>query len=104
MFKKTKFAIGLAIALGASSAGLAKSRAPMEPYGTSAEQWQCLSDMQASLHGRSVLGSRDTSAYIQDRGNLDSMGLTEEDVMVGRCMTKFYHRYLRLNGEQPRRF
>ena len=104
MFNKTKFAIGLAIVLGASSAGFAKSQVPMEAYGTPAEPWQCLSEMQASLHGRSVLGSRDTSAYIQDLGNLDSMGLTEEDVMVGRCMDKFYHRYLRLHGEQKGRF
>jgi hypothetical protein len=104
VFNKTKIAMCISIFIGATSAGFAKSPIAMEPYGTSAEQWQCLSDMEASLHGRSVLGSRDTSAYIQDRGNLDSMGLTEEDVMVGRCMKKFFHRYLRSHGEQQRRF
>jgi hypothetical protein len=101
MAVKTKVALGVAIIISTASAALANSPIPMEPYGSVAEQWQCLADKEASLHGRSVLGSRDTSAYIQDRGNLDSMGLTEQDVLVGRCMTKFYHRYLRSHGKQP---
>jgi hypothetical protein len=54
--------------------------------------------MEAGLHGQSILGSRDTSEYIQDRGNLDSMGMTEYDVMVGRCMDRIYHKYVRAHG------
>ena len=55
-----------------------------------------VANMEASLHGRSILGSRDTAAYIQDRGYLEqNVGLTEYDVMVGRCMTRFFHRYNR---------
>ena len=68
------------------------------PYGTFAEIQQCVADMQASLHGRSILGSRDTAAYIQDRGNLEDIGVTEYDVMVGRCKTRFFHRYNQLHG------
>jgi hypothetical protein len=97
-----KAALCVAILLGAASPALARSHAPTEPYGTPAEQQQCVDNMEASLHGNSILGSRDTSMYIQDRGNLDSMGLTEYDVMVGRCMGKLYHQYTRLHGSQTR--
>jgi hypothetical protein len=57
---------------------------------------------EASLHGRSILGSRDTAMYIQDRGHLDDMGLTDYDVMVGRCMDKFFRRFISLKERQPR--
>jgi hypothetical protein len=94
----TKAALCLAIILGTASAALARGALPTEPYGTPAEQQQCVANMEAGLGGRSILGSRDTSEYIQDRGNLDSMGLTEYDVMVGRCMNQLYHRYTHLHG------
>src|SRR5437899_9672992 len=95
---KTIVALCVAITLGAGSSALARTHVPSEPQGTPAEQQQCVANMEASLHGQSPLGSRDTSEYIQDRGNLDSMGLTEYDVLVGRCMTKLYHQYLRAHG------
>jgi len=97
MAMKTKVALCVAIILGTVSSALAAS----PPQGTPAQQQQCVANMEASLHGRSVLGSRDTPEYIQDRGNLDSMGMTEYDVLVGRCMTKLYHQYTRLHGGQP---
>ena len=100
MVIKTKLALCAVIILGTVSSGLAAS-APSEPYGSPDEQRQCVSDMEASLHGQSILGSRDTSEYIQDRGNLESMGMTEYDVMVGRCMDKFYHQWTRVHGNQP---
>ena len=98
MFITRKLIVSAAVLLATSSATLAKTAGHMEPYGTPAQQQQCVANMEASLHGQSVLGSRDTSEYIQDRGNLDSEGLTEYDVMVGRCMTKFYHHYVRAHG------
>jgi hypothetical protein len=70
----------------------------IQPYGTDAEVRQCVANMESRFGARSILGSRDTAAYIQDRGNLDDMGLTEYDVMVGRCRNKFFHRYTRLRG------
>ena len=104
MANKSKLALCVVIFLGTVSSALA-ARAPYGPvnvpYGTPAQQQQCVANMEASLHGRSVLGSRDTPEYIQDRGNLDSMGMTEYDVLVGRCMTKLYHQYTRLHGGQP---
>jgi hypothetical protein len=78
------------------------SRMLIDPYGTDAEVQQCVSNMEAGLRGRSILGSRDTAAYIQDRGNLEDMGLTEYDIMVGRCRNKFFHRYIRLREGRPR--
>jgi len=117
VFTKTTFAIFLAVVIGATSAAIAKDqnarrdhlgaasagrRIPIEPYGTDVEVQKCVMDMEAHLHGRSILGSRDTAAYIQDRGNLDDMGLTEYDVMVGRCRNKFVRRYLHLDERQPR--
>ena len=74
----------------------------IEPYGTDGEVAQCVVTLEASLHGRSVLGSRDTAAYIQDRGNLEEMGLTEYDVMVGRCRPSLFHRFLRWRERPPR--
>jgi hypothetical protein len=111
----TKLAIYIAVVVGAASTAVAKDQdarrnqagaaslgGRIEPYGTDAEVQQCVMKMEASLNGRSILGSRDTAAYIQDRGNLDDMGLTEYDVMVGRCRNNFFHRYIRLRGGQPR--
>jgi hypothetical protein len=94
----SKAALCIALILGTASAALARGPVPTLPYGTPAQQQQCVADMEAGLHGQSILGSRDTSEYIQDRGNLDSMGLTEYDVMVGRCMDKIYHHYVRAHG------
>ena len=81
-----------------ASAALARGSAPDLPYGTPAQQQQCVANMEAGLHGQSILGSRDTSEYIQDRGNLDSVGMTEYDVMVGRCMDRIYHHYVHAHG------
>ena len=97
MFVNTKIAICVAVIIGAASAAVAKDQntrrdqAADEPYGTNAQVQQCVASMEARLNGRSILGSRDTAAYIQDRGNLEDMGLTEYDVMVGRCRNKFFH-------------
>jgi hypothetical protein len=76
MVIKTKLALCAVIILGTVSSGLAAS-APSQPYGTPDEQRQCVSDMEASLNGQSILGSRDTSEYIQDLGNLHSNGMSE---------------------------
>src|SRR5438477_11016336 len=82
--------------------GVSGAAASLEPYGTNAEIQRCVADMEASLHGRSILGSRDTAAYIQDRSFLeDNLGVREYDVMVDRCRTRFFHRYNRFYGRQP---
>jgi hypothetical protein len=89
-------------ALVGVSEAVAKVGTPLEPYGTNVEIQRCVMDMEASLHGRSILGSRDTAAYIQDRGFLeDHLGLREYDLMVDRCRTRFFHRYNRFYGRQP---
>jgi hypothetical protein len=85
-------------ALGVSEAATKGEAPPLKPYGTSAEIQQCVANMQASLHGRSILGSRDTAAYIQDRGFAEYTGYTEYDIMVDRCRTRFFHRYNRFYG------
>ena len=100
MANKSKLALCVVIFLATVSSALAASQ-PTEPYGTADQQRQCVSDMEASLHGQSILGSRDTSEYIQDLGNLESNGMSEYDVMVGRCMDKFYHQWTRVHGNQP---
>jgi hypothetical protein len=83
-----------------ASAALPSERASLEPYGTHAEIQQCVANLKASLGAQSVLGSRDTSAFIQDLGNLESMGLTEYNVMVGRCKDRFFRRYNRSLGKR----
>jgi hypothetical protein len=100
MAVKTKLALSVALILGTTSLALAKTPAPTEPYGTDAEQTQCIANTEAGLHGSSVLGPRGTPEYYQDRGNLDSEGLTEEDLILWHCMNKFYHRYTKLHGGQ----
>jgi hypothetical protein len=63
---------------------------------------QCVTNMEASLHGRSILGPRGTAEYIQDLGYLENhLGLREYDLMVDRCKTRFFHRYNRSYGRQP---
>jgi hypothetical protein len=42
-------------ALGGVSGAAAKGGAPLEPYGTNAEIQQCVVDIEASLHGHSIL-------------------------------------------------
>jgi hypothetical protein len=101
MAVKMKLALCVAFLVGATSVALARSSGPTEPYGTPAEQEQCMANIEAGLHGSSVLGPRGTPEYFQDRGNLDSEGLTEEDLILWRCMNQFYHQYTRLHGEQP---
>ena len=49
--------------------------------------------MEARLNGRGILGSRDTAPTFRI-ANLDDMGFTEYDVMVGRCRDKFFQRYV----------
>src|SRR5437660_7500028 len=78
----------IAIILGAVSASAVAQN------GHDAELRQCVADMQASLHGRSILGSRDTAAYIQSRGWLEGrVGVTEYDVLVWRCQAEIYRRH-----------
>jgi hypothetical protein len=64
--------------------------------GQDAELRQCVAD---ALHGRSILGSRDTVGYILYRSKLESMGVTEYDVMVDRCQAEIYRRH----ANQPQR-
>jgi hypothetical protein len=87
--------------LGGAGEAATRQQAPLEPYGTDAEVVQCVANMRAALRGGSILGSRDTAAFIQDQGFLEYLGVTEYDVMVGRCRTKFFHRYNRFYGRQP---
>jgi hypothetical protein len=83
-----------AIILGAASAPAAGQTG----YETALRQ--CVADLQASLHGRSILGSRDTAEYIQSRGFLeDRVGITEYDVLVSHCQADINRRYV----DQPRR-
>ena len=84
-----------------ASGVLSREWAPLQPYGTDAQVRQCVADMQASLHGRSILGSRDTASYIQSRGFLDDrVGVTEYDLLVSRCLGGVYRRYA---DQSPRR-
>ena len=101
MFTKTTIAICVAAAFAANAKDQG-GRIPIAPYGTDAEIRQCVADKEASLNGRSILGSRDTAIYIQDRANLDDMGMTEYGVMVDRCRTMFFRRYMRPQERQPR--
>jgi hypothetical protein len=92
-------AVVCTVLASASGGLLSKERVPHRPYGTNAEIQKCVANLQASLRGDSILGSRDTAAYIQHRGYLESrMGVTEYDVMVGRCRTMIYQRR---SGRQP---
>jgi hypothetical protein len=72
---------------------------PTEPYGTPAEQQQCIDNLEASLDGQSPLGSRDGSEYIQDLGELYSEGYTEYDVLDDRCRRELYDEYRRAHGD-----
>jgi hypothetical protein len=84
---KTRF-VCTAIILGAVSAPAAGQN------GYEAELRRCVADIQASLHGRSILGSRDTAAYIQSRGFLEGrVGVTEYDLLVSRCQAEIYRRH-----------
>jgi hypothetical protein len=83
---KTRF-IWTAIILGAASAPAAGQ------HGYEAELRQCVADLQASLHGRSILGPRGTAEYIQSRGFLeDRVGVTEYDLLVWRCQAEINRR------------
>ena len=93
-----KIGLCAAIVLGGFSAAFAQVPVPTEPYGTAAEQQQCIESMEASLHGQSPLGSRDGPGYIQDLEELQSEGLNEYDVMVNRCMRQLYHQWVRAHG------
>ena len=84
----------------ASGALLSRERVPLQPYGTDAEIRQCVADMEASLHGRSILGPRGTAEYIQSRGILEARRITEYELMVDRCRSMFFHRYR--NSFRPR--
>jgi hypothetical protein len=84
-----------AIVLGAVSAPAAGQN------GYEAELRKCVADIQASLHGRSIFGSRDTAAYIQSRGWVeDKLGVTEYDLMVSHCMAEINRRHA---DQSPRR-
>src|SRR5262249_11097734 len=63
---------------------------------------QCVADIQASLHGRSILGSRDTAEYIQSRGFLeDRVGVTEYDLLVWRCQAEINRRHVDRSPRRP---
>jgi hypothetical protein len=99
MIAASKVMLCAAIILGTASPVLAnRSSGPTEPYGTAAQQQQCVADMEAALHGDSILGHRGTSSYIQSLGGAEWMGMTEYDIMVGRCMDKLYHQHTRSVG------
>jgi hypothetical protein len=83
---------------GIVSSALARVPVPTEPYGSPAEQQQCINNKEASLHGQSPLGSRNGPEYIQDLGELYSLGMTEYDVLVDRCREQLYHQYVRAHG------
>jgi hypothetical protein len=93
-----KIGLFAAIMVGSLSTAFARVPVPTEPYGTSAEQQQCIDNMEASLHGQSPLGPRDGPEYIQDLGELQSEGLTEYDVLDNRCRSEFFHQWLRAHG------
>jgi hypothetical protein len=97
---KSKLALCAVIILGTVSSGLAASQ-PSEPYGTPRSAAAMRVRHGSISSWQSILGSRDTSEYIQDLGNLESNGMSEYDVMVGRCMDKFYHQWTRVHGNQP---
>jgi hypothetical protein len=64
---------------------------------------QCVANLQASLHGRSILGPRGTAAYIQARGRLENqIGITEYDVLVSHCQAEIYRRHANQLPQQPR--
>ena len=70
--------------------------------GHDAELRQCVADIQASLHGRSILGPRGTAAYIQARGKLEGLiGITEYDVMVSHCQSEIYRRHANKSERSP---
>jgi hypothetical protein len=82
MAVKTTLALGVAIILGTAAAALAAS-----PYGSPGELQQCVAKMAPS--GRSA-----------GPGDLDDLGVTEFDVMVGRCLSLINRP--RPPGRQPR--
>ena len=64
---------------------------------------QCVADLQASLHGRSILGPRGTAAYIQAQRRLENqIGITEYDVLVSHCQAEIYRRHANQPPKQPR--
>ena len=93
-------AVVCVVLASASGALLSRERVPLQPYGTDAEIRQCVADMEASLHGRSILGPRGTAAYIQELGVLRSRRMREYDLMVDRCRNMFHQRYI---GSSERR-
>jgi hypothetical protein len=87
----------IAIILAAASLAPATGQSGYE-----AELRKCVADMQASLHGRSILGSRDTAAYIQEQGGLENkLGVTEYDVIVGHCQAETYRRHANQSQRSP---
>jgi hypothetical protein len=87
---KRNFFIWTAIILGPASAPATAQS------GHDVELRQCVAD---ALHRRSIVGSRDTVGYILYRSKLESMGVTEYDMMVGHCQAEIY----RGHANQPQR-
>ena len=87
---KRNLFVCMAIVLGPASAPATAQN------GQDAELRRCVAD---ALHGRSILGSRDTVGYIQYRSKLESLGVTEYDAMVGHCQAEIYRRH----ANQPQR-
>jgi hypothetical protein len=111
MFAKIATVFCVALILGNGSAAVAKSRThprggdmversryapPASPYGSNAQLEACIRNVQAS--GRSPLGPRGTAAYIQDRGVLELNRITEEDLILWRCMRGLNREYVRRGG------
>ena len=93
-------AVVCAVLAGASGVLWSRERVPLAPWGTDAEIRKCVADMEASLHGRSMLGPRGTAAYIQELGVLRSRRIREYDILVDRCWNMFHQRYI---GSSERR-
>ena len=88
----------MAMILGAASAPAAGQN------GHHAELRQCVADIQASLHGRSILGPRGTAAYIQARSKIeDQIGITEYDLMVSHCQGDIYRQSQRSRPQTAKR-
>lgn len=95
----SKIVLGFAVVFGTASAALAKGPVPTEPYGTSAQQEQCVADMVRSLHGSTIIGPRGTSIYIETlTGGYWGAATRVYDAMVGRCMRNIYLDHTALHG------
>jgi hypothetical protein len=67
-----------------------------------AETGDAVARTRAEKMLRSALAIAPTNQQaLYELGNLELNGMSEYDVMVGRCMDKFYHQWTRVHGNQP---